>query len=296
MATIYRRWLNRYPLVSIEDPFDQDDWDGYTSFTRKYGKVVDPKSSSTVQIVGGSLLASNPRRMQMALEEGACNSLLLKLSQAGCVTEAIACARMAIDTHWAVQVSGCIGETDDNFLADFAVGLWCGQIKVGAPCRSEHLAKCNQLLRIEEALGSNCSYAGHFFRHPQRWAPWRVRLLDKACPLAQLDMVGTAEFEALKDTDLSSKVRAKGKTSGPLTPQTRKPKADPIRECSDCGRMQASGRVDPADGMWYCDDCWSAMTVEKGPLTCHECRQRKTAGSYDPGDGNWYCEDCWAAF
>lgn len=292
MGGIYRRLLNRYPIVSIEDPFDQDDWDGYTLFTRKNGHIVDEKSSSTLQITGGTLLASNPRRMQMALEDGACNALLLKLSQAGCITEAIACARMAVDTHWAVQVSGCIGETDDNFLADFAVGLWCGQLKAGAPCRSEHLAKCNQLLRIEEALGSNCSYAGAFFRHPSRWAPWRVRLLDRACPLAHLDMVGTAEFEALKDTDQSPNTTGIANKPGSVL----KPKSEPKRECSDCGRMQTHGRVDPADGMWYCNDCWSSMTVERGPLICHECRKSRTAGSYDPSDGNWYCEDCWAAF
>lgn len=291
ISGIYKRWLNRYPIVSIEDPFEQDDWDGYTSFTKKHAKVADRQSFSTLQVVGGTLLASNPRRMQMALEEGACNALLLKLSQAGCITEAIACARMAIDTHWAVQVSGCVGETEDNFLADFAVGIWCGQIKAGAPCRSEHVAKCNQLLRIEEALEGNCSYGGQFFRHPQRWAPWRVKLLDRACPLAHLDMVGSKEFEALKDTDPSAKAKEQPKKAGGL-----KPKKEPKRECSDCGRMQTAGRVDPADGMWYCDDCWASMTVEKGPLKCEECKKIKSAGSFDPSDGMWYCDECWAAF
>merc|ERR1719298_356656 len=134
---------------------------------------------------------------------------------------------MAMDTHWAVQVSGCVGETEDSFLADFAVGLWCGQIKVGAPCRSEHLAKCNQLLRIEEALGSNCSYAGHFFRHLQRWAPWRVRLLDEACPLAHLDMVGTAEFEALGEKVQGERVKEKPKKAT----STLKAKPEQKREC-----------------------------------------------------------------
>lgn len=122
--------------------------------------------------------------------------------------------------------------------------------------------------------------------------------MDAACPLAHLDMVGTAEFEALKDTEKPPSRQEKPMKSGAAKPKPGGPKAS-ARECADCGRMQMSGRVDPADGNWYCNGCWESMTVQKQPgkpLRCQECKKMKTSGDYDPGDGQWYCSDCWAAF
>merc|ERR1711966_454407 len=119
-----------------------------------------------VQIVGDDLLVTNPTRVKKALEVGACNALLLKVNQIGSITEAIEAANMSMDAGWGVMVSHRSGETEDSFIADLVVGLRTGEIKTGAPCRSERLAKYNQLIRIEEELGPLCSYAGVNFRSP----------------------------------------------------------------------------------------------------------------------------------
>jgi|Transcript_77440 phosphoglucomutase len=156
MIEYYKGWISKYPLVSIEDPFDQDDWEAYTAFQKEVG--------STTQIVGDDLLVTNPKRVATAITKVACNALLLKVNQIGSVTEAITAAMMAIKKGWGVMVSHRSGETEDSFIADLVVGLRAGQIKTGAPCRSERLAKYNQLLRIEEELGSLCTYAGSAFR------------------------------------------------------------------------------------------------------------------------------------
>ncbi|CAE8682516.1 unnamed protein product [Polarella glacialis] len=118
------------------------------------------------QIVGDDLLVTNPNRIKKALEVGACNALLLKVNQIGSITEAIEAATMSQKAGWGVMVSHRSGETEDSFIADLVVGLRTGQIKTGAPCRSERLAKYNQLIRIEEELGPLCSFAGSNFRHP----------------------------------------------------------------------------------------------------------------------------------
>jgi enolase len=154
----YKSWLSKYPFVSIEDPFDQDDWDAYKMFMDEVGSVQ--------QIVGDDLLVTNPTRVRKALEVGACNALLLKVNQIGSITEAIEAATMSQAAGWGVMVSHRSGETEDSFIADLVVGLRTGQIKTGAPCRSERLAKYNQLIRIEEELGSLCTYAGEKFRSP----------------------------------------------------------------------------------------------------------------------------------
>eukprot|EP00434_Breviolum_minutum_P015229 symbB.v1.2.013424.t5/scaffold946.1/size149779/3 len=154
----YKSWLSKYPFVSIEDPFDQDDWDAYKQFMAEVGKEQ--------QIVGDDLLVTNPNRIKKALEVGACNALLLKVNQIGSITEAIEAANMSMENGWGVMVSHRSGETEDSFIADLVVGLRTGQIKTGAPCRSERLAKYNQLIRIEEELGPICSFAGVNFRKP----------------------------------------------------------------------------------------------------------------------------------
>merc|ERR1719387_1725511 len=158
LADIYKDWFKKYPFVSIEDPFDQDDWAAYSAFQKKCG--------GEMQIVGDDLLVTNPKRVGKALEVQACNALLLKVNQIGSITEAIEACCMSQLAGWGVMVSHRSGETEDSFIADLVVGLRTGQIKTGAPCRSERLAKYNQLLRIEEELGSKCKYAGTSFRKP----------------------------------------------------------------------------------------------------------------------------------
>merc|ERR1719238_1291716 len=158
MIDYYMDWIGKYPFVSIEDPFDQDDWENYSAFMAKVGKDQ--------QIVGDDLLVTNPTRIKKALECNACNALLLKVNQIGSLTEAIEAATMSMNAGWGVMVSHRSGETEDSFIADLVVGLRTGQIKTGAPCRSERLAKYNQLIRIEEELGQLCSYAGEKFRSP----------------------------------------------------------------------------------------------------------------------------------
>nr|ADU33223.1 enolase [Clonorchis sinensis] len=150
----YISLLSHYPIVSIEDPFDQDDWEHGIKF----------RSRSKVQIVGDDLLVTNPERVRKAIELGACNALLLKVNQIGSFTEALEACQMAKRANWKVMVSHRSGETGDSTIADLAVGLNCGQIKTGAPCRSERLAKYNQLLRIEEELGCHAVYAGNVFK------------------------------------------------------------------------------------------------------------------------------------
>lgn len=140
----YADLVGKYPIISLEDPCDEEDWHGFVSLTEKVG----PK----VTVIGDDLLVTNIKRIHKALEMGACNGLLLKVNQIGTVSEAIAAARLAMENKWKVMVSHRSGETSDSFIADLVVGLGTGIIKTGAPCRSERLSKYNQLLRIEEEL------------------------------------------------------------------------------------------------------------------------------------------------
>ena len=156
LADLYTSFAAEYPIVSIEDCYDQDDWESWSMFTAK----------TDVQIVGDDLLVTNPKRIKTAIDAKACNALLLKVNQIGSVTEAIQACKMAQANNWGVMVSHRSGETEDTFIADLVVGLCTGQIKTGAPCRSERLAKYNQLLRIEEELGDLARFAGEKFRNP----------------------------------------------------------------------------------------------------------------------------------
>ena len=158
LAGLYQAWAGEFPIVSIEDPFDQDDWASYTGLTTAIGTAV--------QIVGDDLLVTNPTRIATGIEKQACNALLLKVNQIGSVSESIDACLMAQQAGWGVMVSHRSGETEDTFIADLVVGLGTGQIKTGAPCRSERLAKYNQLLRISEQIGSSAPYAGKNFRKP----------------------------------------------------------------------------------------------------------------------------------
>merc|ERR1712190_641516 len=122
--------------------------------------------SGQIQIVGDDLLVTNSKRINKALEAKACNALLLKVNQIGSISEALDAAMLSMRNGWGVMVSHRSGETEDSFIADLVVGLRTGQIKTGAPCRSERLCKYNQLIRIEEELGPLCSFAGTNFRSP----------------------------------------------------------------------------------------------------------------------------------
>jgi len=159
LAELYKEFVRDFPVISIEDPFDQDDLEGDQKLTSAIGKEI--------QIVGDDLLVTNPRRIQTAIEKSACNALLLKVNQIGSVTESLQAAALARKAGWGIMVSHRSGETEDSFIADLVVGLGTGQIKTGAPCRSERLAKYNQLLRIEEQLGSSGEWVGSHWRHPQ---------------------------------------------------------------------------------------------------------------------------------
>uniref|UniRef100_A0A673ILI0 phosphopyruvate hydratase n=1 Tax=Sinocyclocheilus rhinocerous TaxID=307959 RepID=A0A673ILI0_9TELE len=156
LADLYKSFIQDYPVFSIEDPFDQDDWEAWTNFT----------NSTDIQVVGDDLTVTNPKRIADAVEKKACNCLLLKVNQIGSVTESLQACKMAQSNGWGVIVSHRSGETEDTFIADLVVGLCTGQIKTGAPCRSERLAKYNQILRIEEELGDKAQFAGKNFRNP----------------------------------------------------------------------------------------------------------------------------------
>lgn len=159
LIRVYEEFVGEYDVISIEDPFDQDDWTSYTRLTAKIG--------GRIQIVGDDLLVTNPKRIKVGIEKKAVNALLLKVNQIGSVSESIQACKISQDAGWGVMVSHRSGETEDSFIADLVVGLKTGQIKTGAPARSERLAKYNQLMRIEDELGGDCTYAGEDFRNPR---------------------------------------------------------------------------------------------------------------------------------
>ncbi len=158
LIDMYSDWCSKYNVATIEDPFDQNDFESYSKFTAR--------NKDNFQIVGDDLLVTNPVRVQMGIDKNLCNALLLKVNQIGTVTESIEAYQMSRKNGWGVMVSHRSGETEDNFIADLVVGLGTGQIKTGAPCRSERLAKYNQILRIEEQLGASATYAGNKFKYP----------------------------------------------------------------------------------------------------------------------------------
>ncbi|CAD7691809.1 unnamed protein product [Nyctereutes procyonoides] len=156
LADLYKSFIRDYPVVSIEDPFDQDDWEAWQKFT----------ASAGIQVEGDNLTVPNPKWISKAVGEKSCNCLLLKVNQIGSVTESLQACKLAQSNGWGFMVSHRSRETTDTFITDLVVGLCTGQIKMGAPCRSERLAKYNQILRIEEELGSKAKFAGRSFRNP----------------------------------------------------------------------------------------------------------------------------------
>jgi enolase len=152
LVDMWASWVAQYPIISIEDGLAQDDWDGWKLITEKLGNKI--------QLVGDDLFVTNVERLARGIQENAGNSILIKLNQIGSLTETIAAIEMARRVGWTAMVSHRSGETGDTFIADLVVGMGTGQIKTGAPARSERVEKYNQLLRIEDELGDAAIYAG----------------------------------------------------------------------------------------------------------------------------------------
>jgi len=155
LADYYEELCKKYPIVSLEDPFSEEDPEGF--------KLITSRLGGKLQIVGDDILVTNPKRIKWGIEEGLCNAVLIKLNQIGTVTETIQAVQLAMRNGWRAMISHRSGETEDTFIADLAVALNTGQIKTGAPARSERTAKFNQLLRIEEFLGNGALFAGKDF-------------------------------------------------------------------------------------------------------------------------------------
>jgi len=150
MIDLFAGWAAKYPIVSIEDPLDQDDWDGYVAITKALGDKV--------QVVGDDFFVTNPKRLSEGIAKGACNSILVKVNQIGSLTETLDAVGMALRSKYTAVMSHRSGETEDATIADIAVATNCGQIKTGSASRTDRVAKYNQLLRIEEELGSDAIY------------------------------------------------------------------------------------------------------------------------------------------
>ena len=160
LVELFASWVDKYPIISLEDGMAEDDWAGWKMLYDKIGKRV--------QLVGDDLLVTNVDRIQRAIDEQVCNSLLCKVNQIGTLTESVAAVDMSHRHGWTVVTSHRSGESEDATIADFVVAYNCGQIKTGAPTRSDRIAKYNQLLRIEEQLGEDAIYPGMKAFHVKR--------------------------------------------------------------------------------------------------------------------------------
>jgi len=152
MIKLFGKWIAKYPIISIEDPLDQNDWAGYAKLTRELG--------GKIQVVGDDIFVTNPERLARAIREGCANSILIKLNQIGTLTETLAAMDMAHKAGYTAVVSHRSGETEDSTIADVVVATNAGQIKTGSASRTDRVCKYNQLLRIEEQLGAAAEYAG----------------------------------------------------------------------------------------------------------------------------------------
>jgi len=152
MAEVYADWAKDFPILSIEDGFSEDDWDGWISFTKSHGDKI--------QIVGDDLFVTNPKRLLEGIKRRAANALLVKVNQIGTLSETANAVKLAKESDFHTIMSHRSGETEDNIIADLAVAMGCEQIKTGSLSRSDRIAKYNQLLRIEETLGSKAQYWG----------------------------------------------------------------------------------------------------------------------------------------
>jgi enolase len=164
MVDYYADWVEKYPIISIEDGLAEDDWESFTMMTARLGDKI--------QVMGDDLLVTNVRRLGRGIDEKAANSILIKLNQIGSLTETLAAIEMAKRANWTAVVSHRSGETEDTTIADLAVATNAGQIKTGAPCRSDRVAKYNRLMEIELELGTAASYAGSSAFY--NIAPWQA--------------------------------------------------------------------------------------------------------------------------
>jgi enolase len=152
MIELYAKWVEEYPIVCIEDPLDQDDWDGYVKMTRALGRKI--------QIVGDDFFVTNPERLAQGIAKGATNAILIKVNQIGTLTETLDCIELAKRNRYGIVISHRSGETEDSTIADIAVAVNAGQIKTGSASRTDRVCKYNQLLRIEEELEASARYLG----------------------------------------------------------------------------------------------------------------------------------------
>jgi enolase len=156
MTALYGEWVEKYHVVSIEDGLDENDWEGFKAQTAELGEKI--------QIVGDDLFVTNARFVERGIRERAANAVLIKLNQIGTVTETMETIKMCRDAGWGYVISHRSGETEDTFIADFAVAMGGGQIKTGSACRSERVAKYNRLLEIEDQLGGRAVFRNPFER------------------------------------------------------------------------------------------------------------------------------------
>ncbi len=152
MVALYEDWIRQYPIISLEDGLAEGDWEGWATLTRALG--------GRIQIVGDDIFVTNPEILKRGIDEGVANAILIKLNQIGTVTETLDCMALGRDAGYAAVISHRSGETEDTMIADLAVATDAGQIKTGSASRTDRIAKYNQLLRIEEALGSRGHFAG----------------------------------------------------------------------------------------------------------------------------------------
>ncbi len=152
MVKFWAKWVEQYPIISLEDGMAEDDWDGWKLLTEALG--------SKIQLIGDDVFVTNTERLARGIEQGVANSILIKVNQIGTLTETLAAMQMAVEAHYTNVVSHRSGETEDPFIADLAVATRAGQIKTGSASRTDRIAKYNQLLRIEEELGEAAKYAG----------------------------------------------------------------------------------------------------------------------------------------
>jgi enolase len=157
LAGFWNEWTNKYPIISIEDGMAEDDWDGWKKMSELCGKKI--------QLVGDDLFVTNVKRLKEGIDKQIANSILVKVNQIGTLTETIAAVKLAHNSGYSSVMSHRSGETEDNTIADLAVAMNCGQIKTGAPSRSDRVAKYNQLLRIEEMLGAKATFGGKGFKY-----------------------------------------------------------------------------------------------------------------------------------
>jgi enolase len=152
MIELYRKWIEKYPIISLEDPLDQNDWEGYAKITKELGHKV--------QIIGDDIFVTNPKLLSEGIKKGCANSILIKLNQIGTVTETIETINMAKKAGYTAVISHRSGETEDDFIADLSVAMETGQIKTGSLSRTDRVCKYNQLMRIEDQLEGTAEYPG----------------------------------------------------------------------------------------------------------------------------------------